>query len=132
MLTGRAGRGVELGEQRAPELVGGQEVEALVAHERGGAGDRVEGPLDLGPDQLLGLAPARPRRRRVGGAGEVEQVGSLGLVELERPGECLEHAFGGPVHVSALETGVVGNADAGQDGDLLAAQSGNAARPVGG
>lgn len=59
-------------------------------------------------------------------------MGSLGLVELERLGERLEHAFGGPVHVSTLETGVVGNAYAGQDGDLFAAQSGNAARPVGG
>ena len=96
VLTGRAGRGVELGEQREPEFVGGQDVEALVAHERGGAGDRVEGPLDLGPDRLLGLAPARPRRRRVGGAGEVEQVGSLGLVELKRAGQRLQHALRRP------------------------------------
>jgi hypothetical protein len=43
------GAGVQLGEQRTSELVGGQEVEALVAHERGGAGDRVERPLNLGP-----------------------------------------------------------------------------------
>ena len=63
VLTGRAGRVVQLGVQRESELVGGEDVEALVAHERGGAGDRVEGPLDLGPDGLLGLAPTRPRRR---------------------------------------------------------------------
>jgi hypothetical protein len=38
------------------ELVGGQEVEAVVAEVGGGAGDRVEGPLDLGSDALLGVA----------------------------------------------------------------------------
>ena len=66
------------------------------------------------------------------GAGEVEQVGSFGVVELERPGECLEHAFGDAVDVSALEARVVGDADAGQDGDLLTAQSRNASRAVAG
>jgi hypothetical protein len=63
-------------------LVGGQDVEAPVAHDRGGAGDRVEGPLDLGPDARFGLAAARPRRRGLCGAGEVEEVGALGVVEL--------------------------------------------------
>ena len=56
---------VDLGVQRESELVGGKDVEALVAHERGGAGDRIEGPLDLGPDGLLGSAPTRPRRHWV-------------------------------------------------------------------
>jgi hypothetical protein len=69
------GCGVQLGEQRSPELVGGQEVQTLVADERGGAGDRVECPLDLGPDALLGLAPTRPNSRRLSGSGEVEEVG---------------------------------------------------------
>ena len=85
MLTGRAGAAYSSEYSATSELVGGQDVEALVAHERGGAGDRVEGPLDLGPDALLGLAPTRPRRRRVCGAGEVEEVGALGVVELQRP-----------------------------------------------
>jgi hypothetical protein len=70
-------------------LVGGQNVETLVANEGGGAGDRVEGPLDLGPDALLGSAATRWRCRRLGSAGEVEEVGSLGVVELERPRQCL-------------------------------------------
>ena len=126
------GRVVQLGIQRESELVGGQDVEAVVAHERGGAGDRVERPLDLGPDALLGLAPARPRRRWVCGAGEVEEVGAFGVVELERAGECAQHALGDPVHVAALEAGVVRDAHPGQDGDLLAAESGNAARAVAG
>jgi hypothetical protein len=66
------------------------------------------------------------------GAGEVQEVGAFGVVELERAGERVGHALGGPVHVPALEAGVVGDADAGQDGDLLAAQSRNATRAVGG
>jgi hypothetical protein len=80
------GRGVQLREQRARELVGGQDVETLVSDERGGAGDRVERPLDLRPDALLGAAPTGPRRRRLRGAGKVEEVGALRVVELERPG----------------------------------------------
>src|SRR5260221_649599 len=50
----------------------------------------------------------------------------------ERAGERVEHALGDPTHVSALQAGVVRNAHAGQDGDLLAAQSGNAPGAVGG
>ena len=125
------GRGVQLGEQRTAELVGGQDVQVLVAHERGRAGDRVEGPLDLGPDALLGRAPTRSRYRRLRGAGEVEEVSALGVVELERPGQCLQHALRDAVHVSALQARVVRHAHAGQDGDLLAAESGNAAIAVG-
>ena len=125
------GCGVQLGEQRTAELVGGQEVETLVAHERGGAGDRVEGPLHLGPDTLLRLAPARRRSRRLCGAGEVEEVGALGVVELERAGQGLQHALRDAAHVAAFEAGVVRNAHAGQDGDLLAAESGHATRAVG-
>ena len=41
--------------------------------------------------------------------------------ELERPGERLEHALGDAIHVATLKTGVVGDADTGQDGDFLAA-----------
>jgi hypothetical protein len=73
------------------DLVGGQNVETLVADEGGGAGDRVEGPLDLGPDALLGSAATRWRCRRLCSAGEVEEVGAFGVVELERPGQCLQH-----------------------------------------
>ena len=52
-------------------------------------------PLDLGPDAWLGLASARARPGRLGGAGEVKEVLAIGVVELERPGQCLQHAFGG-------------------------------------
>jgi hypothetical protein len=59
-------------------------------------------------------------------------VRAFGVVELQRAGERFEHAFGDAADVAALQAGVVGNADAGQDRDLLAAQSGNAPGTVGG
>ena len=58
-------------------------------------------------------------------------MGALGVVELERPGQRLQHPLGGAAHVPALQARVVGNAHAGQDRDLLAAQSGNATSAVG-
>ena len=58
-------------------------------------------------------------------------MGALGVVELERPGQCLKHALGGAAHVSAFQARVVRNAHAGQDRDLLAAQAGNATSAVG-
>jgi hypothetical protein len=125
------GCGVELGEQRAPKVVGGEDVEAVIADVGGGAGDRVECPLDLGPDAWLVLAPARACPGRLGGAGEVEDVGALGVVELERPGQCLQDALGGAAHVSAFKARVVLDAHAGQHGDLFAAQPGNATSTVG-
>jgi hypothetical protein len=53
--------------------------------------------------------------------------GSLGLVEPEGPGECVEDLFGDPCEVSTFEPDVVVGADSGEQGDLLAAQSGDAA-----
>ena len=61
---------IELGEIEA--AAGEQDVEALVAHKRGSARDRVEGPLDLGSDGLLGSAPTKARRHWACGAGEVQ------------------------------------------------------------
>ena len=58
-------------------------------------------------------------------------MGALGVVELERAGQCLQHALGGAAHVSAFQARVVRDAHAGQDRDLLAAQSGNATSAVG-
>ena len=123
------GRGVQLGEERASELVGGQDVEASVPHVGRSAGDGVERPLDFGPDAWLDLA-ARPNRRGCCGPREVEEVGALGLVETQRPGQGVEHAVGDSVHVSALEADVVRDAHAGEDGDLLAAEPGHAPTAV--
>ena len=91
----------------------------------------VEHPLDARPDRCFGPAPTRPPWRRLCRAGEVEEVRALGVVELERAGQRLQHALGDAADVAALQAGVVRDADAGQDGDLLAAQPGNAATPVG-
>jgi hypothetical protein len=67
----------------------------------------------------------------MGGASEIEEVSALGVVELERSGQRLQHAFGDAAEVSAFQAGVVRNADAGQDSDLFAAQAWNASRTVG-
>ena len=69
----------------------------------------------------------RARGRRVRGAGEVEEVGAFGVVELQRTGERLEHGLGDAASVAALEARVVLDADAGEHRDLLAAQPGHAA-----
>ena len=57
----------------------------------------------------------------VGGAGEVEQVGAFGLVELQRARQRLEYRLGHPGEVPALQPGVVVGAHAGEQGDLFAA-----------
>src|SRR3954466_9620933 len=46
----------------------------------------------------------------------------FGVVELQRPGECLEHAFGDAAEVPTFQPGVVVDADAGEQRDLLPAQ----------
>ena len=70
----------------------------------------------------------RRRRRgvgRAGGAGEVEQVGALGVVEPQRVGERVEDGVGGAAGVAALQALVVLDAHPGQRGDLLAPQPGH-------
>jgi len=91
--VGRADRVAEdLGEERVPQLVGIQDVQAPVLHERRRPGHRVEDPLHAGADALLGRTAAR-RAGRVGGAREIDQVGALGLVELESAGDAFQHAL---------------------------------------
>jgi hypothetical protein len=63
-------------------------------------------------------------------ASEVEQVGTLGLVELTRPGECLQHRLRDAGGLAALELRVVRDADAGEKGDLFAAKSRDSAWAV--
>ena len=105
----------------AAELVGGQVVAAHVAHGRR-RGDAVEDPLHHRPDALLDRSAPLPWGDRAGGAGEVEQVGALGVVEPQRVGERLEDDVGGAGGVAALQALVVLDADPGQRGDLLAPQ----------
>jgi hypothetical protein len=56
----------------------------------------------------------------------MEQVGPFGVVELQGAGDGVEHGCADPGQGAALELGVVLDADAGQGGDLAAAQSGHA------
>ena len=55
---------------------------------------------------------------------------SLRVVELEGTGERLEDGVGDAGGVAALELGVVGDADAGEQRDLFPSQAGNAARAM--
>ena len=110
-----------VGVEGVAEAVGGEDVEPAVADVGGDAVHRVEDLLHGRPHPLLRRAPTgRPVRRR--GADEVEQVGSFGFVELQRPHDAFEDVFGDAVGVAALEAGVVLDADPGQHGDLFAAQ----------
>ena len=116
----------------AAEVVGGDVVESRVARERRRV-DRVEDALHGGPDTLLDRAAAAAMidRRPPRGAGEVVEVGALGLVELERLGERFQHALRDTADVAALEALVVVDADAGERGDLLAPQPGDAPPAMG-
>lgn len=96
--------------------------------ERRCAGEPVEDVLDAWPHALPGRSPTTRRAHRPQGAGEIEEVRALRLIELEGAGERFEDA-GDAAHVSALDPGVVGDADARQDGDFLAAQAGTRRLP---
>ena len=71
----------------------------------------------LGRDAAL-LAVRRRGRPEVGmpsaARARSKQVGALGLVELQRPGERVEHAGGGAGDLAALEAGVVLDAEPGE------------------
>ncbi len=118
----RRGRVVEGGcVEGAAERGGGEDVEASVADEGGNVGHPVEDELDAGPDLLRAATAGIPGRFDVGGTGEVGQVQSLGLVELQRASDCVEHAFGDAGEVALLQAGVVVGTDPGEHRDLLAA-----------
>ena len=111
-------------EQGATERVGGDDVEASVAHDGRCAGHGVEEALHAWPHLLLGsVVGAGVVDGVVRGAGQVEQVGAFGFVELQGTGDGFEDAVGDTGEVAALEPGVVVDADPGEHGDLLAAQA---------
>jgi hypothetical protein len=77
--------------------------------------------LHAGAEVLSGCRSSLPGAGSgVGGAGEVEEVGSFGLVELQCAGHGLEDGLGDAGEVSAFELGVVVGAHAGEQGDFLA------------
>ena len=59
-------------------------------------------------------------------------MGAFGVVESQRPGERIQDALRDAIHIAALKAGVVRDAHTCENPDLLAAQSGNAARAVAG
>jgi hypothetical protein len=65
------------------------------------------------------------RTGRAGAAQEVEQVDTLGLVELQYPGDGVDDALRDAGGVAALQADVVLTGDAREQGDLLAAQPGD-------
>jgi hypothetical protein len=60
-------------------------------NERRRPGEGVEQVLDAGSYGLPGRSPTSRSGGRVQCAGQVEEMGSLGLVELQRAGERFEH-----------------------------------------
>ena len=62
-------------------------------------------------------------------AGETQQVGPFGVVELQGAGQRVEHAGGDAGQGAAFELGVVLDAHLGQRGDLAAPQTRHAAPP---
>ncbi len=120
--------------QGSAQLVGGQHVRAVGQDERRRIGHRVEDPLDLWADLLLGAgSPAgvpAPQALGVGGLGQVEQVGAFRFVELEGARHRREYLLGDPGEVSPLQAGVIVHADTGQQGDFLTPQTGYATVPT--
>jgi hypothetical protein len=88
---------------------------------------RIEHLLHRRPD-LLPRAGPTPCGRGLCRTNEVEEMPTLRVVELKRLRERFEHGVGGTRRIAALESGVVVDADAGEQRDLLAAKAGDAAR----
>lgn len=122
--------GEEGGEEGSAELVGGKGIRAAVHDDGGCLGHRVQQPLHVETyalrRRLVTLARLRCR-----GAGKVVKVGAFGLVQMERPSERVQYAFGDTAEVAALQAGVVLDADPGQLRDLSPAQSRHPTGPVG-
>ena len=98
------------------KMIHGQQIHPAVAHDRGG-GELVEGPLQTGPrGPALGRAPPRTHAcaGAVGGVREVEQVGPLGVVELQGTGDRVEDRRRDTGQATAFELAVVLDADPGQ------------------
>ena len=103
--------------QRAAERVGGQVVAVDRADNRRRF-DLVEEALHDGAYALLGR-PRSPCWDRACGAGQVEEMRTLGVVELERPRQRVEDQFGDAADLAALQAAVVVRTDARQGRDLF-------------
>ncbi len=117
--------------QSPGQRVGGDDVQAAVAHESGGHRHGVEQPLD-GRRDLDVLAAGRRSAGGPGCSGQIEQVGAFVLVQLQRPRDRVENVLGDAADVALLKARVPLDADAGEHGDLLPAQTRNTASAAGG
>ena len=133
IVCGPARVGEDRGVEGAGEAVGGEHVVPGVAHPGRSVGDGIEDLLDSVRD--AGRLPAPlPRRGGMSSARQVEQVGALGLVQLQRAGDSVEDGIGGAGQVPAFHADVVVDAYPGEQRDLLAPQPLDpaVASPVGG
>jgi hypothetical protein len=64
-------------------------------------------------------------RARARGPGEVEQVLPLGVVEVQGPGDRVQHGLRRPGDLTSFDAGVVLDADVGQQSDFSPAQTGH-------
>jgi hypothetical protein len=113
--------GVDGREQRESQLAGSHDVEACVEDEGGRADHGIEDALHRGPDPLRGC-PAECAGG-TGGADQIDEMCPLRLVQLQRASDAVDDALGDAGGVAALELCVVLARDAGQEGDLVAAQA---------
>ena len=123
-----AGVGVHVVVEGAGERVRGEDVHAAVAHERRAGGDGVERPLQARPGRRLERRTLRSAPHggcAVGGAGEVGEVFSFGVVELQGAGDGVEYLVGRAVDGAAFDLGVVLDAEPGERGDFAAPQPGH-------
>jgi hypothetical protein len=105
-------------------MVGGEQVGAVVPDDRRRSGDGVEGPLQAWPHRpVVPVAAARPPSGTgaVGGLGEVEQVSTFGIVELEGARDRVEDRGRDAAEGTAFELCVVLNTHPSEGRDLAAA-----------
>jgi hypothetical protein len=96
------------GVEGVAEVVGGEDVEAAVAGERGHLGHRLQEALHAGAYLGRGGGAARrPWRGGVGSARQVEEVGAFDVVELQGASDSVQHAVGDADEVPLLKSGVV-------------------------
>lgn len=104
----------------------GQNVPAPALHDGRCGAQVVQEALKLRLNLLAAAAPGAG----TGLAGELEEIAALVVVQMQYPGEDVQDGCG-RLHTALFEPGVVVGADAGELGDLLAAQPGHSAWPAG-
>ena len=110
----------QLGVHRPAELVGGEEVQPVVPHDRGRGGDGVQRPLQAWPDAPL-LGPGAAENS----AGAVSLPGKRSRCTRSASSSCRARASARahrrtPGQRAAFELGVVLHAHPGQRSDLAA------------